>query len=290
MFRAHRVAIFAYVLATAALGSALGALYGWLVVTRRFQRLTKHPWVYDLSVDGLTYAHVVTHVRHEERVLMYKGFLHAFGLQQDGRFSYIVLRDAMRLYMTLSTPAPETSAGPGERRIGNSGDAVHDPAELGQRKRRSRSYFVIEGEDIANVVFDRLAVDATALPAARSARFSRREAAAGLPLDKESWSPQVLARRARRVPHHPHHPAPCQTPLILAACTWKTVRDGLRPRRARGAPKRTNYPLPYSTDNIESTTGTSPLACVGGRGRRSWWLPGFVGVNPGQLDIAVGHN
>jgi len=93
MVRQFRWWIFAYVAFTCGAGVAFGALYGWLVSSRRIRGFSRHRWVYDLSVDGLTYAYVLTNVRQEELVLLYRGFLRAFGLQQDGRFSYIVLTD-----------------------------------------------------------------------------------------------------------------------------------------------------------------------------------------------------
>ena len=56
--------------------------------------LARHTWIYDLKVGekrSVTVAYVMTNITHEGRVLMYRGFLKAFGLQQDGRFSYLVL-------------------------------------------------------------------------------------------------------------------------------------------------------------------------------------------------------
>lgn len=151
----YRWSIFSYVLATSAGGVLLGALYGMVVSKGKFRGLSRHPWVYDLSVDGLTYAYILTHVRHEERVLMYKGFLRAFGLQADGRFSYIVLTDVTRMYMTLGEHGSETSGTGGQKVIGasTSGQVVL-PTEPTMPRKRRHSAFVIEGEDIANAVFD----------------------------------------------------------------------------------------------------------------------------------------
>jgi hypothetical protein len=165
MLQRFRWWILLYVLVTASAGLLLGAFYGWMISRRWLRRLSRHPWIYDLSVDGLTYAYVLTHVSHDDRILMYKGFLRAFGLQQDGRFSYIVLRDVTRLYMSLEKAAPLVTGAAGERVIGGTGgQSVSDPSERARHKRRVLSYFVIEGEDVANAVFDRLAVDAEALP------------------------------------------------------------------------------------------------------------------------------
>lgn len=164
MFHRFRWWILAYVVVTSAIGAVLGAAYGWLVSTRRIRGFARHRWIYDLSVDGLTYAYVLTHVRQDHNVLMYKGFLRAFGLQQDGRFSYIVLTDVTRLYLSLDAHGSVTSGMSIQRVIGSSapGGNVNVPTDP-QPKKRVKSLFVIEGEDIANAVFDILATPAEPL-------------------------------------------------------------------------------------------------------------------------------
>lgn len=158
MIDAYGAHILTYIIGTCVVGTIVGFFYGKLVSKRKFQRLTKHPWVYDLAPDGLTYTHVLTRLQHEGNVLMYKGFLKAFGLRQDGCFSYIILRDATRLYMRLEDKTPITSASAEQKRIGSTTpEEVLDPGD-GKSRRRSHSILVIEGEDVANAVFDRLAV------------------------------------------------------------------------------------------------------------------------------------
>jgi len=144
-----------YVMATSLMGAGVGALYGWLVSTRKMRGFARHRWIYDLSVDGLTYAYVLTHVREGKHVLMYKGFLRAFGLQQDGRFSYIVLTDVTRLYLSLEVAGSITSGMHVQKVIGSStpGGTVSVPTDPTPKK-RAKSLFVIEGEDISNAVFD----------------------------------------------------------------------------------------------------------------------------------------
>ena len=109
MLETHRVAILVYLGLTSAPGLAAGGFYGRRVVSGRWKRFTRHEWVYELSPDGWTYAYVMTHIRDDNRVLMYQGFLRAFGLQQDGRFSYLVLRNVKRYYMVLGASGPTTS-------------------------------------------------------------------------------------------------------------------------------------------------------------------------------------
>ncbi len=124
--------------------------------SRRLKRFTRHEWVYELSPDGWTYAYIMTHVREGNRVLMYQGFLRAFGLQQDSRFSYLVLRHVKRYYMVLGAGGPSTSHPATHRVVGSSTpETLSDPVDSTPMK-RLQSLLMIEGEDIANVVFDRL--------------------------------------------------------------------------------------------------------------------------------------
>lgn len=187
MFEEFRWWIFIYVMGTSASGMGLGALYGWLIATRRIRRFSKHNWIFDLSVDGLTYAYVLSHIRENSNILMYKGFLRAFGLQQDGKFSYIVLSDVTRMYMTLSSDDSRTSAAHLQRVIGASspGEVVL-PTEPTKPKKRKQSLFVIEGEDIANAVFDVLATEAKPLkPDAFRSLVMEEAKAAGLKFSDE---------------------------------------------------------------------------------------------------------
>ncbi len=152
--------IFVYILAAAAVGVLAGWLVGRLIVARRLRGLTQHTWVYDLSVgDNFTVGYVMTNVRQDDRILMYQGFLKAFGLQKDGRFAYIVLTDAARGYMKLGEGAPTTSDPQHWHRIGETPASTGPVIRSRLGAQRERSYFVIEGEDIANVVFDRLVFD-----------------------------------------------------------------------------------------------------------------------------------
>lgn len=158
MFATYRWHIFAYTVATCAAGLGLGALYGTLVTRQRVSALTRHPWIYDIGADGLTYAYVMTHVRQDERILMYRGFLKAAGLRADGRFSYLILRDAARYYMKLDPDSPLTSETEKQRRIGATRVEGDDPSRPNHDPVASTQFLFIEGEDIANAVFEKLAV------------------------------------------------------------------------------------------------------------------------------------
>ncbi len=178
MLTTYRWWILGHVAGTSFLGILLGAIYGWLVTSGHFQRLTRHPWIYDLSTEGLTYAYVMTNIIREDRILMYRGFLRAFGLQQDGRFSYVVLRDVSRFYMRLGESVSETSGLATRQLIGGSQESpVSDPSGGVREKHRVRSYFVVEGDDVANVVFDLLAFDAATMTTGEFNKIVREEAA-----------------------------------------------------------------------------------------------------------------
>lgn len=134
-----------YIVIAAGSGTLLGWLTGTMVVHGKLRFLVPHTWLYQLQLgaaDAITVAYVMTHVMHERRILMYKGFLSGFGLQRDGRFAYLVLTDVSRYYMLFEDAGPTTTVREQWKSIGASAEP-------------RRSLFVIEGEDIANVVFDR---------------------------------------------------------------------------------------------------------------------------------------
>jgi hypothetical protein len=188
MLRQFRWWIFLYVLAAAGLGIFFGGLYGYVVAKGKFRGFSRHSWIYALSVDGLTYAYVLTKVAFEDRMLMYKGFLRAFGLQQDGRFSYIVLTDVTRMYMNLPATGSETSGVNVQKMIGASTPGqVILPAEPSKPKKRVHSLFVIDGAEVSNAVFDVLETEAQAVGSEELRTLLRQEASAiGLELsDKD---------------------------------------------------------------------------------------------------------
>ena len=142
------------------LTSALGTLIGWgtgkMVVAGKFGFLTQHRWAYRLSVDDrLTTAWVLTTIKHEDRVLMYRGFLHSFHLKKDGTFSYVVLEHVRRGYLQLSEGSPGASNGGEWAPMGQSTRAED---KRDKKRRYDDTLFAIEGEDIANIVFDKYKV------------------------------------------------------------------------------------------------------------------------------------
>ncbi len=165
MFKAHHIAILAYILTSGSAGVGLGWVYGRLVSHGALRQLSRHPWAHELNVTGMTIAHVMTHLKHDDRYLVYKGFLRAFGLQKDGRFSYIILSGATRSYLQMLPGASMMSPIDDQRTIGEStpGNRVPLPNSPSTRRERRASMFVIEGEDAANVVFDLLKAPSEAM-------------------------------------------------------------------------------------------------------------------------------
>lgn len=148
--------ILLYVVASAAAGVALGWLVGHRVVKGNFSFLTQHRWVYKLSLgDRLTTAWVLTNIREGNRVLMYRGFPRAFHLKRDGTFSYVVLEHVRRGYLVLGEKAPFASESGRWPPMGQSTRTQERTDPIAHRRRYVESLFAIEGEDIANVVFDR---------------------------------------------------------------------------------------------------------------------------------------
>lgn len=144
-----------YLLVVTIISFLIGLAVGQKVISGPLRFLAKHRWIYELiDVKGkkgiYPIVYVMTHVQYEDKILMYRGRLHEFFVNNDGRVSYLVLKDCHRFYMHLADTAPQTSAAqyllPIEG-VNGDDDEVMSSGEW--------PYLLIEGEDIANVVFDR---------------------------------------------------------------------------------------------------------------------------------------
>ena len=151
MYQHSAAWIFAYIMGTCAAGFLMGNLVAHAVVNGRLRNVARHGWIYDLLAadtnGGLIHAFVLTHIREGNRVLAYRGYLRDFYFSPDGRIAYLVLKTCRRYYLVLDEQSPRTSDPKDWKTIG----ATHGPDGPMQRH---WSYFMIEGEDIANVVFD----------------------------------------------------------------------------------------------------------------------------------------
>jgi hypothetical protein len=105
----------------------------------------------------VTVTYVLTDVGHDERRLMYRGFLKAFGISKEGKPLYLVLSSAMRSYLILKSDSPETGGAGSWQLIGGSTEFAPDlPGP------RLSSYLTVSGEHITNVMFDRHVFEQTA--------------------------------------------------------------------------------------------------------------------------------
>jgi hypothetical protein len=151
MFQQSAAWIFVYIMGTCASGFLIGHLVANAVVNGRLRNVARHGWIYDLLAantnGGLIHAFVLTHIREGNKVLTYRGYLRDFYFSPDGRIAYLVLNACRRYYLVLDKQSPRTSNPKDWKTIG----ATHGPDDPRQRY---WSYFMIEGEDIANVVFD----------------------------------------------------------------------------------------------------------------------------------------
>ncbi|MGU3494071.1 hypothetical protein ACLBXM_08515 [Xanthobacteraceae bacterium A53D] len=146
---AHEIerAVFIFTLYT--LGAALVLwLAGWRLAAAikrgTLPRLALHPWTNELipSNDSVITAYVMTKTTTNDQILMYKGILNDFYLNENGNFSYIVLRNCARYAMSVRSDSMEISP-----RLALLKE--EDPLS------RKWNYLTIEGANIANVLFDR---------------------------------------------------------------------------------------------------------------------------------------
>lgn len=128
-----------YVFSASASGWLLGMGTGLLVIKGAFRFLVKHNWAYDLIgkiESGVAIAYVLTHVKCDNRHLMYKGGLKEFFIGPEGTISYLILTNAEKDYLFLNEEFPGTSRDRPWRRI-----------------ETPNAQLFIEGEDIVNVIF-----------------------------------------------------------------------------------------------------------------------------------------
>lgn len=154
MLHANVVWISAYLLASVLVGVGSGFLFGKCVVPKR-GGFAPHRWVYDLKTnDNFTVAYVLTHVKEGKNVLLYHGFLRHFALKRDGTFAYLVLAEASRGYMVLNDEYPVTQPHDQWQEIGRAPASISKLPKYTKQGAPQLKYFVIEGEDVANVVFE----------------------------------------------------------------------------------------------------------------------------------------
>lgn len=155
MLTQYAFPIMAYISSSALTGVFFGWIFG-RYIAQRIGGLAPHAWVFDLKVSkNYTVAWILTHIREEDRILLYHGFLKSFALKKDGTFAYIVLTEASRGYMVLEAECPVTRHSDTWRKIGAAPGSQAHRQRIAPGGRHAGSYLVVEGEDIANAVFDR---------------------------------------------------------------------------------------------------------------------------------------
>jgi hypothetical protein len=145
---AERLApILVYILVTASIGGGLGGLVARGIMAGPLRFLATHKWIYDVidanRKGGVITAYVMTTISQDNKILMYRGRLQEFFLSQDGKLSYVVLKNCARYYMNFEEKFPLTSEQ--LNLFGSKQDG---------RPKTMWDYLVIEGTNIANVLFD----------------------------------------------------------------------------------------------------------------------------------------
>lgn len=153
----HLVAIPIYLASASIGGFGLGCIVSKHALRGPLNFLLEHAWVYGLAAPekgqfAPTYAYILSKVSEGNRWLLYKGPLHSWGLDKDGRFSYVVVRSGERSYLKFEDLAPTTTAG---RVIGASrfGDAAAQALAA-----REIDFLYIDGSEISNIIFERYPV------------------------------------------------------------------------------------------------------------------------------------
>jgi hypothetical protein len=132
----HPLSMFGYVVSSWAAGFALGIVTGKALLRLGLQRLIiRHHWVHGVKVGTtgtITFAHVLSEVAHEGKVLLYRGLLRYFALNANGTFAYIVLSATEQRFLHVDGPTPKTGK---LRVIGASTNS--DPATVPDRRMKS---------------------------------------------------------------------------------------------------------------------------------------------------------
>lgn len=108
-FQAHALAISGYVLLSGAAGFVAGWLIGTAAVYGWMPFLVEYPWAHNVKTGAggvMTYAHVLTDLGHDDRLLMYRGRIRHFSLSRDGAFETIVLAATEQRFLRLDKDHP----------------------------------------------------------------------------------------------------------------------------------------------------------------------------------------
>jgi hypothetical protein len=159
-----------YLLTTAAIGFGLGWLAAWKILTGGLRFLALHKWIYDVIQasrnNRIVTAYVMTNLVSDNKALMYRGRIHEIFLDNDGTISYIILKNCSKFYTSFDLDGLTTSK---QRSLFEEQD-----------EDRIWDYLFIEGENIANVLFDPGSKSIKQTPAGQEALVTE--------LEKMGWS------------------------------------------------------------------------------------------------------
>lgn len=151
-----------YVLGLTIVSFLLGLGAGALVVRGRLSALSHHAWMLELTnADRNKFvfptAYVMTKIQYDDKVVIYHGTLSDFYGKPEGEIGYIVLRHVVRAHLSLN-PADGGAPGAGREQDGLAPSplSAHFRA-TGSREpltKNSQQSMLIEGAEIANVIFD----------------------------------------------------------------------------------------------------------------------------------------
>jgi hypothetical protein len=133
-----------YLMVLAAAGFSSGYVVAIGVLKGPLRSLATHKWIYDVidsgRKGGIVTAYVMTTMVQDGKVLMYRGRVHELFLNKDGDISYVILKNCARFYMIFGEAGLTTSKQ----------FTLFDVADKGRRW----DYLFVEGENIANILFD----------------------------------------------------------------------------------------------------------------------------------------
>ena len=136
----------------------VGQWTGKRIITGKLRFLAQHNWIYSLletdqKKDLFPIAYVMTKIDHSSSnhkyILMYKGYLQEFYISANGHISYLILQNCARYFLKIEDETPVVTDSNKLREI-TSQHAPTNATDAGEWP-----YLMIEGEEIANVVFDR---------------------------------------------------------------------------------------------------------------------------------------
>lgn len=122
----------------------LGYFVGWLLNWTGYFAL--HKWAYDIKADknSLVTAYVMTKTVLDNKILMYRGQLNEYYQKSDGTLSYVVMSECTKFVMHST-----------ESEMHMSEQLTLFSAEHADNVLAKKTYLIIDGENIANVLIER---------------------------------------------------------------------------------------------------------------------------------------